>query len=376
MKRFTALLLVLILTLNGCALIPGRTHATEPTQAPTVQTTGATTEATTEPATEPTTEPTTEPPPVYTNPLTGEVIDAPLENRIVAVTVNNLQDAMPDYGVNQADIFMEMFVNHSIIRCLALFADPSDCEVVGATRSTRIMFTQIAKHYDAMVAHAGGDKRVLNYARNEGVDGFNVDTADDSGYSFRDKERFRSGKSWDACLFTRPNRMLEKFAEQGIDTTRDPEKDFLLRFAEDGTPAGGEDCAWVNIHFIDYGKKETRMVYDEELGKYVMNQYGQEMVDGSTGEKTAFTNVVILQAPITREYGIYQKADYSQGGTGYYACGGQIIPILWETDGDDQPFRFTTTDGEPLVMGVGNSYWAICSLESEITWAANAETDA
>ena len=180
MKRILALSLALVLLLCGCGAEP------EPT-------TIATTEPITEATTEPTTVPTTEPPPVYTNPLTGEIIDEPIDTRIFAVSINNLQKAVPHYGVQQADIFMEMFVNGSIIRGLALYTDPSDVTGIGSVRSTRFMFSDIALHYDAIMVHAGGSEVVMNNAAARGVDGFNIDTSKETYYSFRDKERQKSG---------------------------------------------------------------------------------------------------------------------------------------------------------------------------------------
>ena len=208
MKRILALTLALILLLCGCGAKPE----------PTVPTTEATTEATTEP----TTVPTTEPAPVYTNPLTGEVIDAPIDTRIFAVSINNLEKAIPHYGIPEADIFMEMFVNGSIIRGLALFADPSDVNAIGAVRSTRPMFTDISLRYNAIVAHAGGDERVLKAAAAKGAEGINMYTADESYFSFRDMARRKSGYAIEHCLFAKGSGLKDRAVEKGIDISLDP----------------------------------------------------------------------------------------------------------------------------------------------------------
>jgi hypothetical protein len=59
-------------------------------------------------------------------------------------------------------------------------------------------------------------------------------------------------------------------------------------------------------------------------------------------------------------------ADFVAGGTGYYACGGKLIPLTWTCDGEDQPFRFFTESGEPLAFGVGNTYIAIAPVDSPV----------
>ena len=356
MKKTFVLLLVLCLALSGCGTAPAETTAPSTEEAATV------------PTTEEATVPTTEPPPVYTNPLTGEVIEQPIDTRIFAVSINNIHTAIPHCGVQEADIFMEMFVNGSIIRGLALFADPSAVPSIGSVRSTRYMFSDIAIHYDAIVAHAGGSQYVLDNARTLGVDGFNIDTQNSTDYSFRDQDRRKSGLGWDACLMARGEGLAARALEKEIDISQDPEKDYYLSFAEDGTPAEGGDAASISITFKSFAVKDTTMQYDPEQGGYTYWQYNKQMVDGISGQPETFENVIILLAPIRINAHGYHEADFLAGGTGYYACGGKIIPIVWSCDAEDQPFRFFTESGEPLTLGVGNSYMAIAPVESTVIY--------
>jgi len=68
--------------------------------------------------------------------------------------------------------------------------------------------------------------------------------------------------------------------------------------------------------------------------------------------------------------GLYHSADFVSGGTGYYANGGKLIPIVWACDDEDSAFRFMTNDAQPLEMGVGNTYIAIVTPDSPVTWEA------
>lgn len=359
MKKLIALLLTLSLLLCGCGAAP----AEETTEAPTA-------EPTTAPTTEPTTAPTTEPAPVYTNPLTGEVIDQPYTGRLFASTISNIPDALPHVGVTQADILMEMFVNGSIIRCLALYTDISKVESIGSVRSTRLMFNDIVEHYDAVLSHAGGSSQVLSDARQRGLDNFNIDTWDATSYSFRDQERKKQG--WEHCLMGIGAGLVEHAQELGMETTQPEDKSYNLTFTEDGTPADGETAEEITVRITYKGTwKDTTMKYDDDLGRYVYWQYGKEMADGETGEVEAFENVVIMYANITTN-GIYHTADFLAGGDGYFACGGKIIPIKWGCDAEDQPFWFTTADGAELPFGVGNTYIAITTPDSPVTYGAAA----
>ena len=141
-----------------------------------------------------------------------------------------------------------------------------------------------------------------------------------------------------------------------------------MTFAENGTPEGGETANTVTVALTYRNNiKNTSMVYDESLGKYVYNQYDTAMVDGSTGEPECFTNVIVMLADISMD-GIYYTANFTAGGTGYYANGGKIIPITWGCDGEESPFWFKTVDGQDLELGVGNTYMAIAPQDSPVTY--------
>ena len=386
MKHTISLLLILALLLSGCSFVeradqrPGRgSDASQMAVSP--QEAGAQPSDATEaaPTSAPTTEPTTVPtePEVFFNPLNGEILDEPYTGRVFASTISNIRDALPHVGVNDADILMEMFVNGSIDRCLALFTDLSDVEQIGSTRSTRLMFSSIAQHYDAVLCHAGGSDQALGDVSARGLDNINLDHwSADNTYSIRDETRNKE-IGYEHCLMGLGPGILEYAEKNGIRTTGDPEKDYFLRFTEDGTPEAGEPAEKISVT-LTYGKamKETVMVYDGTTGKYVFNQYEHAMADGLTGEPEAFRNVIVMHANISLN-GIYHVADFAAGGDGYFACGGKIIPIRWECDGENAPFRFLTQDGQVLELGQGNTYIAICTPESPVVYGeapAVAET--
>ena len=372
MKRIIAMALALTLLLCGCGTGNKQEAAAKPeaTEAPTV----AVIETTAEPTTEPTTVPTTEPAPVYFNPLNGEILEEPFDGRICAVSIANTNDAsIPHVNAYRADIIMEMFVNHSVVRWLGLYTDIASVEAIGSTRSTRLMFNDIAEHYNLILAHAGGVGRVLRDARDRGLDHYNVDSlmrqGDElaQGTAYRSKE-FPKQKYGEYNLFTIGSGVLSYAESQGAQITGLPETDYGLIFQEDGTPASGEIADEINIT-LTYGKakKDTTMIYNPETGTYVCHQYGKAMADLITNTPEDFENVVVMYANISRK-DEFHVADFVAGGTGYFACGGKIIPITWTCDSEQSPFRFFTADGEPLPFGQGKSYIAICSPDSNVTW--------
>ncbi len=360
MKKKIALFILICVMLTGCELIPAMSTVPPETTAP----------AQTAYATEPPTEAPTEV--VYTNPLTGEPTDGPQESRIFAVTINNLQDAMPRVGVCLADIYMEMYVNDSIVRGLALYTDPSYVMRIGPVRSTRYMFTDLALHYNLIVAHAGGSSYVLNDIAVRGADEFNIDTQDSTYYSMRDMDRYKENgyKGWEHCLFALGEGLAERAQEEGIDTSADPQKDYLLHFREDGTPENGEAAVQIDLTLTyNESKKECGYVYDENVGRYVYWQYGTEMTDGLTGEKETYENILIIFPYIKANAYGYQEADFVGGGSGYYACGGKIVPITFGAEDEYSPLQFFNADGSVLELGVGRTFIAITQEGSALSWS-------
>ena len=362
MKKWIALLLAMSICIL-CAACGGE-KAPETTEAPTTNATEAPVASATEGADSPTeapavdnTESPIDPDAVYTNPFTGEVLETPITTRPVVISISNVPDALPHRGVYGADILFESFVNGSIVRCLALYGDITDVPSIGSTRSARPLFVDIASHYNAFYAHAGGSDYTNQLLYK--IDNMNVDNADDVGYAYRDEARHQAS-SWEHCLFIRGNELMNHIINnKKVDMTQDPNASFGLQFVEDGTPADGETANSISIT-LKYSSnvKETVMVYNAETGLYEYYQYGKAMIDEYTGEPEAFTNVIVMYTKMSYQEG-YHIADFVAGGNGYYACGGKIIPIQWKCAGEDQPFTFYTMDGEALNMGVGTSYIAM-----------------
>lgn len=357
MKRLFCLLLAAMLVLTGCG-----------PQQPEEETTVATTEAITEPTTEPTTVPTE--PPVYRNPLNGEILEEPYTGRVVAHIITNTQDALPHVNAVKADILVEAYVSRGVVRCLGLYTDIGEVEAIGATRSTRLLFNQVAYIYDAVLIHAGGFGMVLEDADHKQLDHFNVDSlcrqADPIAQkvAYRDKVYRRYAPN---DLFGYGPGIVEYLESQNVRLTQPADKDYFMNFVDDATPVDGEIADEITIYF-GFNTKNTVMKYNRDTGKYVYHQYGKVMTDQITGEEEAFDNVLILDAGMYENY-IYSEATFQCGGDGYYASGGKIIPIEFECDYGESPFRCMTLDGEPLDFNVGNTYMAIIGFEKErVEW--------
>jgi hypothetical protein len=292
-------------------------------------------------------------------------MDEPQTTRIFFVTLNNVRDALPHEGEENAEIIWEMYVNGYMTRCLAMFSDIRKAEEFGSVRSVRQNFIDLAIAYDAFLAHSGGSTVVLRDAAQSGVDHMNIDTENATAHSFRNKTRNSRGYAWEHCLFIKGQGLYERVESKGYKVTQPEEKDYGLRFVEDGTPKDGETANKINITFrLGSSKKLSSMIFDESAGKYTFTQYGMA-IDEKNPE--LFENVFVMFAKVSNQ-GEYHVANLIGSGDGYYACNGKIIPIQWHHDNETDPITFTLTDGTQLEQGVGNSYIAIVPLKSTVEW--------
>ena len=199
MKRMIWMALAICILFCGCgSAAPG----TEPTQtlttAPSTQasTTQSTTQVVTvpsQPVTQPTTQPTqTEPPMLYQNPLNGEPMAQPYTGRPAAVMLNNHKQAMPQFGVGDADILYEVLAEGGITRCMGIYSDISSVERLCSIRSARKYYVDILRGYDAWYIHAGGSAEADAYIKNIGLNHLDGVSADGS-YFKRDKDRLNAG---------------------------------------------------------------------------------------------------------------------------------------------------------------------------------------
>lgn len=300
-------------------------------------------------------------PVIYRNPLNGEIIDAPYSGRVFSVSINNVSPALPHRGVGDADVFFEMYINDYCTRGLALYSDVRKVPAIGSIRSTRYNFTDISKAYNSVMIYSGGSGAVLTDMNAVGIDNIIADIP----IGYRDSDRSAAGYATEHTLFATGQSLYDAAVEKGFNMNITG-KDYGMRFQEEGTPVNGNAANEIDISFtLDGNTKKTVMKYDAERDEYIYNQYGKEMIDENTGEKEGFKNVIVLHMPMLDDP-VYHVADVFKKCSGYYACGGKIIPIMAIMKTPDDAFLFTYEDGSYLYMEPGSTYIAIAPIGSAV----------
>ena len=351
MKRMLALILAVSLLLCACGSKPAETTA-PPTTVPetTVPVTTAPPETTVPPTTE-----ATEPPPVDTNPLTGEALDAVCSNRPYAIMINNLVKAVPQCGISKADMIYEIVAEGSVTRFMAIFHDLSDVDVIGPVRSVRPYFFRVAQHYGAILSSAGGSDEAIDLIKKEGYNYLNGIAGAGAAF-YRDQWR-KENKGFEHSLMTTGEKLMASAEKHGYKTTVE-NADYGLRFTDE-TMTAGENAEQITVWFYSNGKK-TVMNYDATTGLYAMYQHGADSVDGNDKSPITFRNIVVLEADThVKDKKGHLETQMTGTGKGYYARDGKIIPITWSRESNSAHYVYTDAEGNPITFGIGKTYVAI-----------------
>lgn len=303
--------------------------------------------------------------PANQNLLTGlpDLTDAAIGKRPVAVMVNNVQAAMPQYGIAKADIIYEMPVEGDVTRFMALYADYTTVPVVCAIRSCRYYFPVFSQAYDAFYVNWGMDDSVADYIQSLGLDQFDGMT-DGNGLFARDQARLDAGYALEHTAYFNGEAFAGVVNSLGLRTDlAEDKKGTAFRFCRTDEQVKPEGNACTNVN-INFGAATATFTYDAEKNVYYKQLNGNPQIDGVTQEQLAFTNVFILETEIVVRDEVGHK-DVDCLGTdqavGYYISNGAVQKIHWERRGsaEKSPLKFYDEKGEEIRVNRGKSYIAL-----------------
>ena len=376
-KRIFALCRALLLSLtvfSGCGSKPTEeSAASEPeataTAAPTAEAESSAAESTAEPTEAPSTEPEN------VNLLTGlpTLTDGAIGKRPVAVMVNNVDAALPQYGISAADLIFELPVEYDLTRLMAVYGDYTQIPEVCSIRSCRYYYPILAVGFDAIYVNWGMNESVARPT----VNGMDIDQYDGDEYGLgdcfgRDKARYESGYAWEHTgVFHGPNfpSVLEK--DKVRTDLKEDKTGTAFNFVEMDKNAApnGEDAQKVRV---DFGANYSVFTYDEENHEYLKNFKDSPHMDGISKEQLKFENVIVLETEIKPYPGdeVIKYVDWEGGenAKGYYISEGKMVPITWSKAGMYDPLKFFDANGNELQLNRGKSYIAF-------TYAGNCKVE-
>lgn len=372
----TALTLSLLLSVGACSKKDKETETTTTTTA--LATTTTTTAATTTTA-DPNSlyDPSN---PLSVNPVTGiqDMDPANEGQRSVAVVVNNCYNAMPQRGISQADAIYEYETEGGQTRLLCLFADVNTIPEIGSLRSARILSSDLAGGTNSVFIHYGRNARVPDHLTAfgiEDVDGNNCssgansaqsgDVTLPSGLFFWRDSTWLSQRALEHTAVSNGTYIAAAIEHYGIDMTG--ESPMLFNFVPDNSEdvESGDPCTNLNVYFSAVND-DANFTYDASTMMYSKTQYGGDpQIDETNGEQIAFTNVFVLYADIQPHGDKTIDAYLENGGSGWYACDGKIIPITWTKPTPNDQIKVYDESGEEVDVNRGSSY--ICVVDNDYT---------
>ncbi len=308
------------------------------------------------------------------NPLTGEAMDASIAaQRPVTCMIGNTTDAMPQYGVGNADIIVEAPAEGGLTRLMTVYQDYANLPTIMSVRSCRHYYAYLSNEFEAIYVHYGQAIYATEMLKRfDDLNGLDGDLADVT--FFRDKSRksphnaYINGESIIAGIQKREYR-----TEHGSAYTN------TFRFAAEENPMeNGQAAAVVEP---GYSVNKPWFVYNESTGLYERYQYKAAHTDGKTGEQLAFKNVIFRVC----DYKVEPDGKYldvktaSYGGHGKYISNGKAIDITWVKEVEDGVCRYYDANGNEIELNPGKTCICITLNDAEDkigVYASEAEFEA
>lgn len=323
----------------GLALVVGSLAGCTDEAKATIRPKATTTEATT----------TTTQPPVTTTlvpmplaPLTGmAATDANLAVRpALAIKIDNSPPAIPQSGVNSADVVFEIKVE-GISRLMAVFQS-RDSSKVGPTRSARFSDPDIlAVLGQPLFGWSGANEGVLKAVQSSPwIVNVNWGVGGNDRY-FRTKD-----KPAPHNLFTSTSNLYAMARPE----QHAPPQLFDYLAAGEANPGSSPLQGWSQ----SVGTTNSQWVFDDAQKQYVRWQYGKVDKTADEGQVRA-DNVVVLQtrydgrsaAPIALSVG---------SGAAWVLTNGTVVQGTWTRADRTQRFELRGPNGEPLKLTPGRTW--------------------
>ena len=306
----------------------------------------------------------------YRSELTNEQIDASLmDQRPMAVIVDNESIALPHYGIAEGDIVYELMnstANGRITRLMVLVKDWKRITQMGNIRSVRTSNIPLAAEWNAILCHDGGPFYVDAYfAKDYAAQHFS------GGFS-----RVNNGKSAEFTEYILSGDLDAKFAQYGFPMNYN-------EFASDDpthfqfAPVNQEvDLAAsykkrvfdANEVVLPFPHNRSTLRYNAGTGTYDYYEYDQIHADAEDGQVLTFKNVLLQDCvfDLLDENGYMNYHVVDSGKAGYYLTNGKGIPVTWTKESETDLTRFYDPKGREITINTGKTY---ISLVPDDTWA-------
>ncbi|MCC8067940.1 MAG: DUF3048 domain-containing protein [Clostridiales bacterium] len=312
--------------------------------------------------------------------LTGKLVPESIgRSRPIAVMINNIQNALPQSGISNAEIVYEAPVEGSITRLMAIMEDYQDVERIGSVRSCREYYVYFAREFEATYLHYGhavyatGVLNLDDTIRLSGMADYDLIYDGEGDIVYYRSDDFESPHN----VFTNYEMIQAGLEYKGYSTEYSDEylSSGHYQFAGDDeviTLDGGTDAGTVAP---GYSYNNSYFLYDSETGKYTRYQYDDVQIDMYTGKALTYDNIIFQYCSWEKwDDNGYLDINVYSGGSGKYITRGKAIDITWSKDNADSSYSYADgnfgvthyydSDGNEITLNQGKT-WVCIILDSD-----------
>lgn len=294
--------------------------------------------------------------------LTGEIVSNEIgTKRPYAIMINNVQAALPQSGVGQAEMIYEAQVEGGITRLMAVFQDVDNVEKIGSIRSARHYYIDFANDNNAIYVHYGQSRFALERIENENIKTIRGLSSYESSVFYRSSDRNAPHN-----VYTTGEMLAKGLEITGL--SKEYPDDFSPRFLFNTTDTAltdGTDASKVNIPF----DSKPYFTYNTEDGLYYRYQYGEPHIDREDDTQLAFKNIIVqyvAEKSISNED--HQDLTLNGSGNGLFITDGKAIEVTWERADDSDRTVYYDSDGNPIVLNPGKTFFEIVPDDKSVSF--------
>ena len=305
---------------------------------------------------------------MYRSELTNEWISDQLMNqRPVAVMVDNESIALPHYGTAEGDVVYELMnstANDRISRLMVILKDWAGITQMGNVRSTRPANIPLAAEWNAVLCHDGGPFYVDAYfAKPYAAQHFS------GGFG-----RVNNGKATEFTEYVLSGDLQAKFAATGFPSTYNEFRNTdtsHFNFASDQEVilssiygGGAHSAQEITVPFYHNG---SALRYNPQTRTYDYYEYGTLHTDAEDNQVLTFKNLLIQDCDFVQldENGYMEYQVVGSNMPGYYVTNGEAIQITWTKSSETDLTRYYDAAGNEIQINTGKTYIALIPSD---TW--------
>ena len=288
--------------------------------------------------------------------LTGLPISSNPNRPALAVKIDNVGSALPQAGINQADIVWEEVVEGGFTRLAAVFHSEAPT-VVGPIRSMRTSDIDILEQLNSpLLANSGGNRITVRLVAESEL--INIGAATFAGAYYRDTSRSRPANVFANTL----NLWAVGDSEEAlaIGSAGRPIPLWNYREADDPLHPDAVAASGVDIDF-----STTDVSYEWNGSGWARSQDGSPHRD-TAGVQVAPVNLII---PFT-DYGISEADENSPhaitvgSNPAWIFMNGTVIKGSWRRDRPADPVKFVDGNDQLVALEPGRTWIALARVDS------------